>query len=70
MDLRRGNHARASLIAFYNDMTAVWMSGQQWMFLILTFDTVLHIVPTEKLMNYGLDKQTVSQTENWLTRQV
>lgn len=56
MDLRRGNHARATLIAFYNDMTAVWMSGKQWMFLILTFDAVLHIIPSEKLLNYGLDK--------------
>lgn len=47
-------------------MTAEWVSREQWMFLTVTFDTVLHIILTEKRLKYGLDKRTVSWIENWL----
>ncbi|GAB0204001.1 mitochondrial enolase superfamily member 1 [Grus japonensis] len=69
----KGKSCLTNLITFYYGMTGLVDEGTavdiEYLDFRKAFDTVSHKILIEKLMKYGLDKQTVRWIENWLNGQ-
>ena len=68
----KGKLCLSSLIAFCNEVTTLVGDGRVVDVVysdFKDFDTVSHNIITDKLIKYGLDKQTVRWTEKWLNSQ-
>ncbi|CAM5132199.1 unnamed protein product [Eretmochelys imbricata] len=66
----KGKSCLINLIAFYDEITALWMRGKWWTCCSLTFskafDMVFHSILASKLKKYGLDEWTIRWIESWL----